>query len=404
MARLKKSKTAGSALILVLFAVVLLSTMGSGLLALGLNSRILAIRRVNSVKARCAADAGITRALFEMNQKLEAGAWSESGLPSGAEQSLPYCDATFTYTVTGSLAGGYTIESVGSSGAAVKTIYADLRLKGPFEDPISVSEDLTLKGNTTIDGFNSDDVSETVKTLIGTNSTESMSVELNNNSTIDGDVFVGVDGDIDTVIKDLGATYEDKFSLLEELTFPPVTAPTLPDMGTDIEAKGVTQIIGPTDSGMYEDIDLSSKAGESGILEIDGGDVVLHITGDIDIGQACELQIKPGSTLKMYLNGDLAADNSTGINNETNSAAAFKLYGVGDDQSFDLKNGTDFYGAIYAPNADIILYNSGQFYGSFSARNFEAKNNSDFHYDKALQDVSVTDDAVQFVVMRWREE
>ena len=97
---LSKLKRRGAVLPLVMFAVVILLTMGTGLLALGLNSRIFSIRAAAAIKARTAADAGLTKAIFEMNEKLKVKPWSDGALLHATNETLPGCDAVFSYTVT----------------------------------------------------------------------------------------------------------------------------------------------------------------------------------------------------------------------------------------------------------------------------------------------------------------
>lgn len=50
---------------------MILLAMSVGLLSLGLNSRIYSMRTASDIAARCAADAGLTMAVFEMNEKLK---------------------------------------------------------------------------------------------------------------------------------------------------------------------------------------------------------------------------------------------------------------------------------------------------------------------------------------------
>ena len=71
MNRLLQSKKRGSAIPLAAVAVLILLAMGTGLLSLGLHSRINSIRTTSGIAARCAADAGLVKALFEMNEKLK---------------------------------------------------------------------------------------------------------------------------------------------------------------------------------------------------------------------------------------------------------------------------------------------------------------------------------------------
>lgn len=398
----RKRQPQGSAIVLVLFAIMIMSLLGTGLLGLGLQSRISAIRSGEDIAARCAADAGLAKALFEMNEKLKAKPWSDGTLPSSTGEALPNCQSLFGYTVQ--LEGSdYVVQSTGDNGQAQRTIQATLRLAGPFETAIHAMNSLTLKSNTVVGGYNSSDPSDTdVDVQISTCSTSADRMILNSGVIVNGEVYVGVDGDPDTVIKDLGATTEGRYSLTEEPIFPPVVPPVLPDFDTDITIKGATFTIGPADSGRYDEIDLK-RTSTPGVLEISGGDVVLHITGNVDMGQDCEIIIRPGASLKLYLDGDLEADNNAGFNNLTQIPGNFELYGTGSDQEFDIRAKSDAFGAVYAPNADVTIMAQGDVYGSIVAENFEFKAGGNFYYDEALRNVNKDDDCVRFTVQRWSE-
>ncbi len=400
----------GFAVPLAMVAIMMLLAMGIGLLNLGLTSRTYSARSAADIAARCAADAGLAKALFEMNEKLKTKPWSDGVLPVMMNQPLSSCDATFSYEVVPA-AGGYVIGCVGKSGYAERRIYATIELQGLFEHAILTKSSLVLKSGTLVDGYNSDnplDVDADVD--IGTQSTASMSVYLNMGVTVDGSVIVGVGGDPDTVIKDLGAATKGKYAATMNDPLPQITPPSLTVMGSDISAKGTTVTITPTDSGQYGSISLTkggSKGGAApGVLEVKDGDVVLYITGDIDLGQNCEIVVRDNATLTLYVDGDIHCNENSGVNSEAppEKAATLKLYGTSDSsQDFDIKAKSEWTGVIYAPNADIDLYANGDAYGSVVANTFEFKAGGSYHYDEALRNVETDDEGVRFVVTRWHE-
>jgi len=406
MKKLLQSKKRGSAIPLAVVVVLILLAMGAGLLRLGLNSRVFSTRTASDIAARSAADAGLTKALFRMNEKLQVEPWDDSTLPQAIDANLPNCDAVFSYSVTGDLASGYIITSVGTADQAQRTVYATIGLQGLFEHAILTKETLILKSGTVVDGYNSLDPLDTdIEVDIGTQSTLDASIVLNSGVTVQGDVVVGVGGDPDTVIEDLGATTGDKYSATEEEPLPLITPPALPDWGVDITAKGEIITISPADSGQYGNIILT-KSATVGVLEISGGDVVLYITGDIELGQSCEIVVKDNSSLTIYIDGNIHCRTNSSINNENppEDPMKFQLYGTGEiQQSFDIKAKSTWSGVIYAPNADIVLYANGDFYGSVVADNFELKAGGNYHYDEALREVEVDDEGVRFVVKRWHE-
>ncbi len=405
MKKLPQSKKRGSAIPLAIVVVLILLAMGVGLLQLGLSSRIFSTRTASDIKARCAADAGLTKALFEMNEKLQVKSWDDSTLPQAIDANMPNCDAVFSYSVTGDLASGYTITSVGTANQAQRTVSASLRLRGLFEHAILTKENLILKPDTLVDGYNSQDPFDTdIELDIGTQSTADASIVLNSGITVKGDVIVGVGGDPDTVIKDLGATTGYQLSGIEEDPLPLMTPPALPDWGVDITATGETVILDPTKNGQYGNITVV-KGGTVGVLEI-SGDVVLYITGNIELGESCELIIKDNSSLTLYIDGDIHCRTNSAINNEIppEDPMKFQLYGTSEStQYFDIKAKTTWSAVIYAPNADIDLYANGDFYGSVVADSFELKAGGNYHYDEALREVEVDDEGVRFVVKRWHE-
>ncbi len=396
MNKLLQSKKRGSAIPLAMLVVVILLAMGTGLLRLGLGSRVISIRTASNITAQCAADAGLTKALFEMNEKLKVETWDDSILPLGTNISLPNCDAVFSYTVTGDLGSGYTIQSTGNSNQAQRTVSCTLQLQGPFEAAIFTKQYLYMKNGATVDWYNYDADDRDMQ--IGTNSTEPSSVVLKNTSIVNGDIAVGMGGNPDDVIVDNGATITgETFALTQIYELPLVTVPesleSSPSLGTINDSN--TTI---TSSAKYNSIDL----GNSETVTI-SGDVTLYITGDITLGNSAELQIGESASLILYLGGDFEGKNSSLVNNETHDPQKLKIYGLDNCETIQFKNSADFYGAIYAPNADVIMHNSGNVYGAVAAKNFEQKNSAIFNYDASLRDVSVNDAAVSFTITKWHE-
>jgi len=395
----------GFALAAMLCAVVILLIIGTGVLSVGLHSRGFAVRTSSDMVARCAADAGVTKAVFQMNEKLKVIPWDDSLLPQVISETLPNSDATYSYAVSGDLGSGYRLKSKGKYGLQEKIISCSLSLVGPFERAILAQEAVILKAGTLVDGYNSGDPWDTeVEVQVGTLSILPDSIILNSGVVINGNVVVGVGGSVETVIKDLGATTYRRYAMLEEIELPLITAPEeLVDMGSDIKVHGTTLTVGPTDNGQYSEIELK-KASNPGILEINGGDVVLYITGDISLGQDCQIVIKDGSTLVLYLDGDLDAGNEAGINNES-VPSGLKIFGTStEEQYLTLKAKSETLGAIYAPNAVVIIMADNDVYGSVTAKIFELKTGGNFYYDEALRYVTIDEDAIRFVIRQWREE
>jgi len=397
-----KSQETGSALTLMLFAVILLTLMGMALLNLSFQTRISAIRTAQGIQARWSADAGLVKAVVEMNNKLMAKTWSDTLMPAATNEDLCESDQSFSYQINKDVSGNYTVTSTGMTGPAIHRVYATMGLKGLFDSAILVKDRISLMPNTLIAGYNSADATDTDFDLsIGTASTVANSIPIGPGTVIEGNVFVGVGGDPNTVIGAGGKITGVKYTLHEEIDFPVITPPPLPYTGTALSAKTTTIKLDPAGSGTYTEISLS----QSGILEIQGGDVELHITGNLDMGNGCEIIVRPGSSLTLYVDGDINADNSGGINNQAGNVKDFQLYATGmEEQVFNMKAKSSIFGTIYAPDVDITMYPSTEMRGAIVGKNVTFKSGGSFYYDEALRDVSIDDVGARFFVKRWREE
>jgi hypothetical protein len=207
-----------------------------------------------------------------------------------------------------------------------------------------------------------------------------------------------VGGNPDVVIDDFGATIAGETHALREVNvLPPITVPqwlqSLPSSGTIQNDSTITN------SARYDSIDLKNNK----TLLIDG-DVNLYVTGEIILGNSAEVQIDNDASLILYLGGNFESKNSSAINNLTQEAKKLQIYCLDSCENMVFKNSSDFYGAIYAPNTEVIMDNSANLYGAIVARTFEQKNSATINYDASLRYANVNDQAVRFVVTNWHEE
>ena len=384
----------GSVLPLIIMAVVLMVTVGVGVLGLGFHSRMLAVRSGAEIASRCAADAAVASAVFQMNEKLKVKPWDYSWLPTASNVGLLNCDAGFDYTVSEN-AGVYTIHGTGRAGHSVHSVEGTLRVYSVFDYALFARDSLELKNSATIDWINNEPGDWPLQ--VGTNSTSSGAITLKNGSHVKGDAVVGVGGNPDDVISGIENVEGSAYAMFSKAVLPSVTVPDwLAAMSSGGDITDSTPPIGG--SGKYNKINL--KKGELIIT----APVVLYITENIDLGNGAKISIDNDASLIIYLAGNLTGSNSAGFNNITKDAKRLTVYGLDLCVDVRLKNGSDFYGSIYAPNASIIFDNSNTTYGSIVGQNLILKNGAFFYYDAALRDRTVNDDAVRFVIQRWSEQ
>ncbi len=403
-----RTKRGGFAIAIVLCAVVLMLIIGAGLLGVGSHSRMMGVRNSSQIAARSAADAGLTKALFTMNQQLADKTWNDSSLPSALHERIPNTDLSFSYNVAKTTTADgndlYKLSCVGKGGRFQKTVNATLELKGIFEYAIYVAENLTLRGGTTITAYNQQPGDPPLQ--IGTNSTDSGAVTAKTGVTIDGDIVVGVGGDPDVVINNTteaaisGETYP---SLIRNKT-PNINVPkALVDMVSSGPIDTSTTL---SSSAKYDNINLTGASGDPNKIDkvtVDGN-VKIYITGDLRLGNGDEVEILPDASLTVYLAGNLYVDNSGAINNLTQDPKKLKIYGLDSCKKIDFKNSGTFWGAVYAPDADIHLYNGFNVYGAIVGNSFTQDVNANFYYDMSLRVVDPLEIGVYMVIKRWSEQ
>lgn len=389
----------GFAMPIMMCTVLLLLVIGAGVLCFGQHSRRLAVSTSSGIAARCAADAGVTQALYEMNKKIKVLPWNNGNLPMLKDELLPNTDATYSFAVGGDLSKGHFVKSTGLNGLVYKTVRCTLPLRGLFEYALFGDEYVELKSGGSVTPYNYG--SEKDKYLqVGTNSTLANAVVLKNGATVDGDAVVGPEGDPAVVVDDSASGISgNTFIMPKEHDLPQITVPqwlaSMPSSGT---IKNNTTI---NKSGKHDNIDLGTN--EKITIK---GKVSLYIVGNVILDNSAELSISDanGASLILFVGGNIEVKYGGVINNLSKDSKKLQIYGLSTCQSIILKNGSDFYGAIYAPNADIVLLNSGDMYGSVIGKSVEQKNSAAFHYDVSLREVSIEDIGVRFVIRHWQEE
>ena len=390
----------GYALLFMIVAMVVLLAAGAGLLQLGLRGRIRATRNTEQISARCAADAGLTKALYEVNSKLTNGTWNENLLPLQHNEQLQHTRGVFTYKVRTNESGNYSVTSIGVAGGACKIVHGELGLKSIYEYGLFTKGGMDLKAGTIIDQYNAKPEHGSLK--LGTNSTETNAIAFFPSITVDGDVVVGPGGDPETVImqKSESAIAGNTYAMSEENNLPDISVPS--SLAAAASNGSVTGSVTISSSGKYDSIDLAG----TDVITIDG-DVTLYVTGPVRLHNSAQLNIvatNPNASLTLYLGGDMLTDNAALINNETQDAKNLKIIGTPTCLNIDCKNGGQVYGTIYAPSASVTFYNSMDFNGAIIADEFLQQARGNIHYDASLKDATPTDEGVRFVIKRWSEE
>lgn len=127
------------------------------------------------------------------------------------------------------------------------------------------------------------------------------------------------------------------------------------------------------------------------------GNATLFVDGDFKISGTGYILINPGGSLTVYVNGSTSVTGGGIVYGTTGSTTNFTYIGLPTNTTADFGGGSDFYGTINAPQADVKLSGGGQFYGALIANTFNAVGMSAFHYDNSLAKKG------DLTVMTWTE-
>ncbi|NIM59758.1 MAG: hypothetical protein GTO16_12585 [Candidatus Aminicenantes bacterium] len=233
---------------------------------------------------------------------------------------------------------------------------------------------------------------------IGTNSVDFSAIYMDNSSDLAGDAVSGAESDPESVIITAPGAHLDgeKRALDNPITFPQINPPSLPWMG-DYSMSGTDSIFL---SGHYGSFTIEANS----VVTIED-DVILYITGNFYMDINSRLDIADGASLQIIMgSGSFEMDQTSNINNLSRDPTKFVLFGT---EVFTgniyIDQSSEFYGAIYAPNAFVELDQADGFFGAIIANNVLFDQFTMLHYDKALEDLEILPSMGSlYVVKSWQ--
>ncbi len=394
----------GLAIVVVMVFTIILLVLGLTFLKLATTERISADKSIHLAKAFYLAEAGLERGRSWLNSASTPPISTVD--PFGGLQS--YSGGTYQVTITPLSTTQYEISSTGRFGspAVAKTLKNILQLKSIFSHAVFGEENVTLNSNAYIDSYNSGDGSYGGENVgsdgnVGTNAIATVdpySIYLMDNATINGNVTIGPDGDIDDAIEisnDAEITGTQSAASSPQ-GLPEVIAPTgLPEEGSITLGGNSTLTINT--SGEYSSIQLNSNSS----LTLDG-DLTIYISGALDLNSNSQIIIAEGSDVTICLAGSFSQSTNSQINNLTEDPTKLAICGTDTLTYVDWASKSDFYGSFYARNADVNISSNAEIYGSIIADSVSLASNARVHYDEALAEGS--DYGSSYRVISWEEE
>jgi hypothetical protein len=180
------------------------------------------------------------------------------------------------------------------------------------------------------------------------------------------------------------------------MIFPPVVLPVGAGNWPAIPSNGVI-----TASGNY-----SIWTGINGNLTINAPQVTIYVAGNISLSGQQSITIGTNaSRVSLYVSGPSinTVGNAT-INNKTQNAGAFGIYGLPSLTSISFGGNAAYTGTIYAPQAAFSFGGGGNntydFVGALVAYNCKLNGHANFHYDESLKR---NGPGIGYIPFSWKE-
>lgn len=386
-----------------LLLVLVLTTLGAGILVRSVNETKMAQRSANSTQALWLGEAGVQKTVWEINNNNCTGFIQE-----GTQAACTSCTCSGTKTMAGTIsgAGDYDVTlnsdnsvatSLGSvpdrssSSAVQRTVQANLGKESPFSYAAFAKGQVTLANNTFIDSYNSNNGEYSVSNSntngdVGSNGTTAGIISIGTNITVGGDVSTGSGGTV-TVGNNSEITGSTTHS--NNVSLPDVTVPSTL---TNLSSSGTLSIgnDGSQDLSAGDYKYASINMGNNAALTVTGN-VRLYLTGPTGLttGNNVLLTISSGASLQVYVDGVLTIPNNATLNSVGDVPKNLQIYSTyTGSNGISLNNNGVLAAAVYAPNTDVVIGNNNDLYGSIIGETVSVNNNSAIHYDESLANLA----------------
>lgn len=383
-------------------SLAILSTVGS---SYRLNKQV----RTES-SARYVAEAGVAEAIYNLSR-------GGNGSLGQAQQRLDYGGATYwveTEALGGSLLSLVSTGVDGSAAARIQVVL-DLSLGSLFSWGAFGDEGLSMSSNTHIDSYNSSDGSYADQAVNGSGSDtyanqngnvgSNDSVSLDQNATVNGNAIPGPDG---TTTVSGGATVTGSTApapITSEM--PMIEVPRTVSAGDLLIATNDTYSLPPGDHA-FDDFGLGNGA----TLVVHGPATVVFESATMRAGSEILVDATDGP-VQFYVLEDFLMNSNTTFGSLTKTPADVELNLLSDNvinpdapidlDTVDFESNSEFYGTIYAPNAQIVINSNFALYGSLVARAVRLNSWATIHFDEALLESSAGSEGFTFSKVFWRE-
>lgn len=373
----------GSALVLVLILLLIVFGVGGAYLGLSGTNFATALRERDAEIAFAVAESGLDAAVHELNVGIDPGG---DGL--GAVSGTMGRD-TYAVEVRPSGSARFVLRAEGRRDKARRTIVAVVEASeggaDRFRSAVFGDRYVNLAQASAVDSYDSreGDYATAVKDRVrdapyagdAGHVRSNGDVRLEPNAKVFGDVTAGENGDVRV---DANAHVDASVTrATEPLEVPPVVVPDLPAGPPMAIPSRSLQVLGP---GTIRLSELTVGKGATLILEGPATVVVDLFRADT---QATLMVDGKSGPVALIGTGEFHVDHTVDWRSVAKNPLELELKLAGAGHA-TLTGRGEFFGTVYAPNADLSLEGSLEVYGALAARSVSLGQYARVHYDEAV--------------------
>lgn len=381
------SNQRGTAILIVLSLIAMLVAVGIMSVDRSTTDIELSFNQLHEEQSFYGAEAGIARAMVEINRDFSWRGPIVNEQLSGSQYTVIVLDSTWDST----LADTVIIRSTANrEGAAVNLeVWIAPYYFQPFIYAAYGADSIIMRNTSCTDSYNSDSGSYDSTFLleggdIGTNG----HININGNGDIFGNASTS-GGDI--TIDGPGTIHGDTSTSEDPLDF------TLVDASDYAWAE--TNSLAPSGfTGSYTYIPFTDELRLNNYDTLVLSDGVYYFSS-LTLGQDASLQIAPGANVEIYMTGDLTIGQFSSVNHG-GSATDLTVYSQGN--MLELRNHTEFVGAFWGPTTNVFVENNTNVYGSIISASVNIENSACIHFDRSLLKL-ITTEIERMDIVAWRQ-
>ncbi|MCP4686307.1 MAG: hypothetical protein GY867_12790 [bacterium] len=375
----------GNALLITISLILMLTLAGIMAVNTSVTDIDLSFHKIHSEKAFYIAEAGAKRALAELKNDQTWNSGFYRVVLNGGAYSVQLEDSSSNSLLGDTIVISSTaFEREGKATVELMVIPEKAR---PFRHAMFGDDLVDIRNSMNTDSYNSDSGTYAgTKDTLGGDVGSNGNIIVKNGASVGGDVGTSTTGgaSVNGGATVYGDIYDD--GEVQEL-------PEIPQSEYDwAEANNdaLTNI-----SGSYSYNSSTNAFTSSGTVTLTEG---TYFFSSITLKNSADLLIPAGDQVTIYITGDIELKHASEVN-AGGDPAGLVIFSQGD---FVLKNSGEISAAFYSPEGSADLRNSGEYFGSITAKDIVAHNSAKFHYDRSLGEYSAGETG-DMEIVAWKE-